>query len=253
MFRFYVSSENIHENFVELEKEDINHVKNVLRMKAGEHILVCDMQGVDYECILSEITDACVRADIKCSMKNEAELPADIMLFQGMPKKDKMELIIQKAVELGATRIVPVMTRYCVTKLDSKKEEKVISRWNTIARSAAKQSQRGIIPQVTPVMKFADAVKEASKCDLAVVAYEKAKGMEYSKKILGDVKGKKNIAVFIGPEGGFSEEEINAAFESGVTAVSLGHRILRTETAGLTILSIIMFGLEEDKEGGQEA
>ena len=161
MSRFYVSASQVAGDNIYIEGDDFNHVKNVLRTKPGEGFIICADDGKTYDVTVMGYEDRRVVCKITAEIEDQAELPCRITLFQGLPKKDKMELIIQKAVELGATRIVPVMTRYCVTKLDSKKEEKVISRWNTIARSAAKQSQRGIIPQVTPVMKFADAVKEA--------------------------------------------------------------------------------------------
>lgn len=246
MFRFYVSPESIDGEFITIDNADINHIKNVLRMKISEHIIVCDGCGHDIECELTKIEMDEVIAKIISREDSKAELDANITLYQGLPKKDKMELIIQKAVELGANRIVPVDTSHCVVKIDNKKEEKVINRWQQIAHAAAKQSQRGIIPKVSSVIKFSKALSEAKNMDAAIIPYEKAQGIEYSRKCIEELKGKREIAIFIGPEGGFSKEEIEEALSCGVQPITLGHRILRTETAGLTALSIIMFEIEKD-------
>lgn len=172
------------------------------------------------------------------------ELPARIHLFQGLPKGDKMELIIQKAVELGAFRIIPVETKRVVVKLDSKKEEARIKRWNAISESAAKQSKRSIIPEVTGVVKYKDALQMAEDFGLKMIPYECAKGMEETRRLLQTAEAGMDIAIFIGPEGGFEEEEIRQAGERGVSPVSLGRRILRTETAGLCVLSALMISLD---------
>lgn len=246
MFRFYTSADNIHEGCLDLEQHDFNHIKNVLRMRGGEHIIVCDKEGHDYECELYTVGSDNISAKIISRYDSTSELDAQITLYQGLPKKDKMELIIQKAVELGAAGIVPVDTAHTVVKIDSGKEDKLISRWQSISLSAAKQSGRGIIPRIYPVMKFDKALKEASVMDGAIIPYEKARGIDSSKKVISNLRKKKKIAVFIGPEGGFSAEEINKALAAGVVPITLGHRILRTETAGLTILSILMFELEKD-------
>lgn len=248
MFRFYTSKENIHDDYVEIEGIDVNHIKNVLRMKPSDHIIVCDGEGNDMECELWQVRSDKVVAKAITTQKSMAELDAKITLYQGLPKKDKMELIIQKAVELGVYKVVPVVTDNTVVKIDSKKEDKVITRWNSIAMAAAKQSGRGIIPKVENVVKFSDAIKEAKSMQSAIIPYEKAKGIDNSRQIIKGLGDKKEIAVFIGPEGGFSNEEIEIATNNGINTITLGHRILRTETAGLTVLSILMFELEKDGE-----
>lgn len=173
------------------------------------------------------------------------ELPARIHLFQGLPKGDKMELIIQKAVELGAYRIIPVETKRVVVKLDAKKEEARVKRWNAISESAAKQSKRSMIPKVTGVVTYREALQMAEDFSLKLVPYECAAGMEETRKLLEKAESGMDIAVFIGPEGGFEGEEIRMAEEYGIIPVTLGKRILRTETAGLCILSALMIHLEQ--------
>lgn len=227
--------------------EDVNHVKNVLRLKENDELIVSDGRGRDYHCRISGITNEEVVADICDICDNFSELSTEITLFQGFPKGDKMELIIQKTVELGVTRIVPVMTKRTVVKLDDKKAKKKTERYNMIAESAAKQSGRGMIPEVTMPVSFAEAVSMAEKLDMNIIPYEEAEGVEYSRNIIKSIKGKKSLGIFIGPEGGFAMEEVEKALDAGASAVTLGHRILRTETAGMAVISIIMFELEEDR------
>lgn len=227
--------------------EDVNHVKNVLRLKENDELIVSDGRGRDYHCRISGITNEEVVADICDICDNFSELSTEITLFQGFPKGDKMELIIQKTVELGVTRIVPVMTKRTVVKLDDKKAKKKTERYNMIAESAAKQSGRGMIPEVTMPVSFAEAVSMAEKLDMNIIPYEEAEGVEYSRNIIKSIKGKKSLGIFIGPEGGFAREEVEKALDAGASAITLGHRILRTETAGMAVVSIIMFELEEDR------
>ena len=158
-----------------------------------------------------------------------------------------MELIIQKAVELGAYAIVPVETKRCVVKLDEKKAAKKTARWQQIAESAAKQSKRMLIPKIHEVMSFQDALKLAEELDIRLIPYELAKGMKETKEILNQIRPGQSVGIFIGPEGGFEENEISQALEKGAQAITLGRRILRTETAGLAILSVLMFQLENDQ------
>ena len=174
------------------------------------------------------------------------ELQNRIYLFQGLPKADKMELIIQKAVELGAYSVVPVSTRRCVVKLDNKKAEKKVSRWQQIAESAAKQSKRMLVPEVHSVMTFKEALVYAKELDVLLIPYELAKGMKETKELIRSIEPGKSIGVFIGPEGGFEEQEVADAMEAGAKPITLGHRILRTETAGLAVLSVLMFQLEDE-------
>lgn len=221
---------------------DVNHIRNALRMKPGEQILISDGQGQDYLGQIKELSAEAVLVENLLPVSGR-ELPASITLYQGLPKSDKMELIIQKAVELGADRIVPVATRNAVVKLDRKKEESKRKRWQAIAESAAKQSKRSRIPEIGPVMAFQEAVSDADGT-LGFFAYENAEGMTGTAGLLKRVVPGEKISVFIGPEGGFDEEEAEAAKENGILPVSLGSRILRTETAGLAILSVLMMRLE---------
>ena len=172
------------------------------------------------------------------------ELPAQIYLFQGLPKADKMELIIQKAIELGAYEVIPVAAKRCVVKLDDKKAAAKVSRWQGIAEAAAKQSKRGVIPDVHSVMSMREAIEYARNMDVKLIPYERAEDMERTKSAIEAVGSGEKIAVFIGPEGGFEESEIQAALEAGIEPITLGKRILRTETAGLTVLAWLMYQLE---------
>lgn len=172
------------------------------------------------------------------------ELPSKIYLFQGLPKGDKMELIIQKAVELGVYEIIPVATKRAVVKLDAKKAEAKQKRWQSIAESAAKQSRRNIIPHIHEVVKFGQAVDYAKNLDITLIPYELAEDMEKTKQIFETIQPGQSIGIFIGPEGGFDESEIVLAQENGISPITLGKRILRTETAGMAVLSVLMFQLE---------
>ncbi len=244
MYHFYVEPEAVSEDMARITGGDVNHIKNVLRMHPGEEIMILDGNGMEYRCEIETITDE-VLARVLEAKKTEAELSVRLLLFQGLPKKDKMELIIQKAVELGVSEIIPVLTKRTVVKLeDKKKEQKKLERWQAIAEAAAKQSGRGIIPQVREAVKFTEAVKQAEVLDEALIPYELAEGMEEARERIRGLHGKKTVGIFIGPEGGFEEEEIALAAKAGIHPITLGKRILRTETAGLCILSVIMFELE---------
>ena len=245
MPRFFTDPSNIDGSEIKITGSDVNHIKNVLRMRAGEEISVSDGAGKDYFGKIRSIDRDCVLIDIENSWDSYVELPAEITLFQGLPKADKMELIIQKAVELGACAIVPVITKRTIVRWDEKKQDKKLARWQGIAESAAKQSGRGIIPKVTAPVSFSAALEQARFMEAAVIPYEKAEGMEAAREKVRSMRGKKSIGVFIGPEGGFDTDEIEAAIKAGVCSITLGRRILRTETAGLTALSILMFELDE--------
>ena len=249
MYQFFVGPEQIDvaAKTVIIRGNDVNHIKNVLRMRPGEEGAVSNgIDGREYRCGILALEEDCVRLELRFIKEDGVELPAKIYLFQGLPKADKMELIIQKAVELGAFQVIPVAMKRCVVKLDEKKADSKIKRWQGIAEAAAKQSKRGVIPTVAPVMSYAQAVKMASEMDLKMVPYELAEGMEQTKQLIESVKPGQRIAIFIGPEGGFEEAEVEAAKELGAVPVTLGRRILRTETAGMTILSILMYHLERE-------
>lgn len=246
MHHFFVSPEQIDEQFVTIRGNDVNHIKNVLRMKAGEELLVSNGLDRDYFCQIETITGEEIKAKILQEDFAGTELPTELYLFQGLPKADKMELIIQKAVELGVKEIIPVATKRCVVKLDDKKEASKLKRWQAISESAAKQSRRMIIPEISPVMTFKEAINRASTFDMGIIPYENFKDMEETRNILKGVGKAMKIGIFIGPEGGFEESEIQYAMDNGIKPISLGKRILRTETAGLAILSVLMFRIEEN-------
>ena len=247
MYQFFVDPGAISEKQVVITGKDVNHIKNVLRMKVGEEIAVSNgVDGREYRCGILQMTEDAVICELRFIKEDGVELPSKIYLFQGLPKADKMELIIQKAVELGVYEIVPVATKRAVVKLDAKKEEKKRLRWQSIAESAAKQAGRALIPQVAPCMNFDKALRMCNGLDAALIPYEKAEGMQHARDQVRALHSKHSIGIFIGPEGGFEESEIEAARAAGAIPITLGHRILRTETAGLTMLSILMFELEED-------
>lgn len=239
MYHFFVEPHQIGAEEIRIEGADVNHIRNVLRMKPGEEILISSREGGDYFCRVEELEPEYVSAKILEEWENK-ELPARIHLFQGLPKGDKMELIIQKAVELGAYRVVPVSMKRSVVKLDAKKADAKRKRWNAVSESAAKQSKRSLIPEVAPLMTYKEAVKEAAGYDMVLLPYESADGIRKTRELLASVKPGTDIAVFIGPEGGFEDEEVELARENGAEIVTLGKRILRTETAGLCMLSALM-------------
>ena len=245
MHHFFVSPEQIDDKYVTITGGDVNHIKNVLRMKVDEELLVSNGQDKDYYCKIEAISDDEIKALILDEEFEGTELPTELYLFQGLPKSDKMELIIQKAVELGVKEIIPVATKRCVVKLDNKKEASKLKRWQAISESAAKQSRRTIIPEVSPVMTFKEAINRAKEFELGIIPYVNFKDMKETREVLEKVQKGIKIGIFIGPEGGFEESEVQYAFENGIRPISLGKRILRTETAGLTILSVLMFQLED--------
>ncbi|MCR5702203.1 MAG: 16S rRNA (uracil(1498)-N(3))-methyltransferase [Lachnospiraceae bacterium] len=250
MYRFFIDAEQLNNEYINITGDDYNHIHNVLRMKIGENVLLSDGSDKEYEASIVEFSDD-GNADASVVLKitdvhgQSRELPSKITLFQGYPKGDKMEQIIQKAVELGAYEIVPVMMNRCVVKLDEKKAAKKVERLNTISLSAAKQSKRGIIPEVKSVMTMKEALSYAKELDYVIIPYECAEGIEYSKKIISEAVNHEKIGVFIGPEGGFDTSEIESLSDIDGKVITLGNRILRTETAGMTVLSILMYSLEQ--------
>ena len=245
MHRFFVEQTQIEEKYIHITGQDAHHIKNVLRMRPREEILVSNGDKMEYTCQIEELAEEEVLAKIMFVEEAGLELPSKVYLFQCLPKSDKMELIIQKAVELGAAEIIPVASSRCVVKLDAKKETSKIRRWQGISESAAKLSKRMYIPQVHSVLKFPEALKYAAEMDVKLIPYELAKGMDAAREQIGAIEPGQSIAVFIGPEGGFEEEEIQAAMDMGFQPITLGKRILRTETAGFTVLSILMYHLEQ--------
>ena len=245
MHRFFVEEPGMAEDSITITGGDVNHIKNVLRMSVGDHICVINGQNnKEYDCEIISIGNEEIETKICEIRESDQELENHIVLFQGLPKSDKMELIIQKAVELGVYKIVPVSTERTVVKLDAKKEASKQKRWQTIAESAAKQSKRMVIPEIHSVMKFSEAVNYAEELDIRFIPYELAEDMAHTKKLFEQIEPGQSIGIFIGPEGGFTPEEIELAMNHQVQPITLGKRILRTETAGMTVLSILMFLLE---------
>ena len=246
MQRFFVEPYQIEEEAhrIHINGTDVNHIKNVLRMKCGEDVWISDGGDKEYHCQIEELGEDEVLLHILYAQEPEYELPNKLYLFQGLPKADKMELIIQKAVELGAFSVIPVETKRCVVKLDAKKAQKKVSRWQQISESAAKQSKRMLIPEVKNVMNWKEALAFAKGLDVVLIPYELAQGMKETREILAAIQPGQSVGIFIGPEGGFEEEEVRDAMEAGGKPVTLGKRILRTETAGMTMLSILMYTLE---------
>ena len=252
MYHFFVEPSQIGEKEIVITGQDVNHIKNVIRLKSGDEISVSNgMDGKDYRCGITEITEEEVRCELRFIKEDGVELPAKVYLFQGLPKSDKMELIVQKAVELGVYEIIPVATKRAVVKLDDKKAKTKIVRWQGIAEAAAKQSKRGIVPQIHSIMTYKDALAYAADMDCKLVPYEMeesldgAGGMQGTRKMLEAIKPGEAVAVFIGPEGGFDDSEIQSAISHGMKPITLGKRILRTETAGMTVMAWIMYQLEE--------
>ena len=246
MHQFFVEASQIHDKAVIIEGSDVNHIKNVLRMKAGEEISVSNGEdGREYRCGIVRIEEDRVVCELRFVKEDGVELPSRVYLFQGLPKADKMELIIQKAVELGVYEVIPMETGRSVVKLDAKKAAQKTARWQAIAEAAAKQSRRRIIPQVAAPVSFAQALARAAEMDIKLIPYELAEGMDFTKQIFANLGEGKDIAVFIGPEGGFEEKEIVRAKECGIQPITLGKRILRTETAGFTVMAWIMYQLEK--------
>lgn len=247
MYRFFVDRNQIGDKIIYIEGDDYNHIKNVLRMKEGEEISVM-VPGDDseYRCCIAGYTEDKVECALEFVKKSDVELPCKITLYQALPKQDKMELIIQKAVELGVSVVVPVATRRAVVKLDGAREDKKIARWNSIAQAAAKQSKRAIIPTVSNILSLDEAIKDCSDYNVKLIPYElaDADSMDRTRDIVAGVQPGSHIAIFIGPEGGFDEEEVNRCIGNGIEPITLGHRILRTETAGLVVLSWLVLQLD---------
>ena len=245
MSHFFITSGQITGDELTIVGDDVNHMKNVLRMRSGEAFTAADEKGMFYRCEVDTLDKQQVTAKVLWKEEGTSELSSKIYLFQGLPKSDKMELIIQKAVELGAYQIIPVATKRAIVKLDAKKEASKLKRWQSISEGAAKQSGRMLVPQISEVKTFGEALQMAQELDVSIIPYECARGMEATREIFESIKPGMSVGIFIGPEGGFEESEVEKAKELNVKPVTLGKRILRTETAGLTTLSILMYLLEE--------
>ena len=245
MYHFFVDKNNIVDKTVIIEGQDFNHIKNVLRMREGEEISVGNGEDEnEYRCEIERYEDDRVICKLLFIKEANVELPSKVILYQCLPKADKMEMIIQKCVELGVSEIIPVASKRCVVKLDDKKASSKISRWQAIAEAAGKQSKRAYVPLIGQVTSFKEALKDAERADIKIIPYELAEGMEDTKKVFKSIKPGTTVAIFIGPEGGFDETEIDEAIKAGIAPISLGKRILRTETAGMAVLAWIGYVLE---------
>lgn len=245
MYHFFVEEEQVNGENAYISGSDVNHIVNVLRMKIGEELLISVKGDWDYLCKIEEIENDRVNLKLLESME-QRELPIKLTLLQGIPKSDKLEMVIQKAIELGVSEIIPVKTNRVVVKIEEKKQASKVARWNAIAESAAKQSKRSIIPKVLNPQTLDNALEIVKDYGVKLLPYENADGIKKTKDILNSLDSKNNIAVFIGPEGGFEEAEVKKSIDSGFEVITLGKRILRTETAGLALLSNIMIRLEEE-------
>lgn len=242
-----LSQINTADNTVVITGDDHNHIKNVLRMKTGDELSVrCESEKKEYRCGIKEYRDGETVCEIRFIKEDDTELPVKVTVYQALPKSDKMETVIQKCTELGAVRIVPVRTSRCVVKLDDKKAAAKCARWQLIAKGASEQSQRGVIPIVGPVMDLEDALIDAGKLDVKLMPYELAGDMEKTREIIGSIKTDSSVGIFIGPEGGFDKREVEEASDTGFISITLGRRILRIETAAMTVLGWMVY-LFDDK------
>lgn len=241
MYRFFTSSDHVENGFLRVDGPDVHHMTHVLRMRNGEDFEAVDETGLVHTCRIEQMEKTLIGARILFSEPAATELPSHIRLYMGLPKFEKMELIIQKAVELGVSEIIPVKTARTVVKLDEKKASTKRERWQTIALAAAKQSKRGRVPKIRELLAFDEALADASTLDHILLPYEKAEGIEESRLFIGKIRAGESIGIFIGPEGGFEAYEAEKAVKAGAESITLGKRILRCETAAITMLSILMF------------
>lgn len=247
MPKFFVRDDQINDNKIYIVGEDVNHISNVLRMKVGDEFQVCNSDTTEnYNVEIKSFEKEKIICSIINKMKSEAESDINLKIFQGIPKSDKMELIIQKSTELGIKELIPVDMERCVSKISGKDEKKKIDRWQKISEVAAKQSGRDMIPKIHNVIKINDLVKVISDFDMMIVPYEKAERYSFKdaiKEIKEYDKSNINIGIVIGPEGGFEPSEVEQLREAGAKIVTLGKRILRTETVALAMSSVIMYEL----------
>ncbi len=243
MHNFFVNENQKQDSQYFINGTDFNHIKNVLRMNVGDTFLVSE-NGVSNLCEIVSFESDTVIVKILQENYNDTSLPIKIYLFQGLPKGDKMELIIQKCVELGVHEIVPVQMSRCVVKIEEKKKKSKRERWQAISQSAAKQSKCNKIPEVAEILTYKQALQKAKDLDVLLVPYESKNGMEDTKNALNEIKSGMSVGVLIGPEGGFDESEITQVLENGGKVISLGKRILRTETAAITSVAMCMLHAE---------
>lgn len=251
MPRFFVRKEQIENGFVTILGDDAHHISRSLRMAAGEHITVCDMQKVEYECTLEQFLPDRVLARVDSERKSDTEPPFTACLYQALPKGDKLDSVIQKSVECGAFSITTFNSERCIAK-EKGDEENKLRRRNKISLEAAKQSGRGVIPEVNATVSFTEMLTRAAEADIKLFCYE-GDGTESLKTVLAREKARfiqekganlPTVSVVIGSEGGFSIREVEKAKEAGLIPVGLGKRILRTETASGFVLGCLCYELE---------
>lgn len=221
--------------------EDAHHVRHVLRMTPGEALTLCTPAGMDYDCVITGFTAQEVILRLRSCRPNTAETKEALRIYQCLPKGDKLEQVIQKSTELGAAEIVPVQSSRCIAKLTPATAQRKQSRWQKIAETAAKQSGRGRIPEIPPARSFQQALLRAAREGTVLLFYEG--GGRPLRDLLAEQKGP--LSLFIGPEGGFSPEEVQLAKTNGASIVTLGQRILRTETVAPAVLSMILYARNE--------
>lgn len=249
MSKFFVKEDQIENNKIKIIGNDVNHIKNVLRLDIGELITICNENSSEnYECKIEKLEKDCIECDIIRKLESTTESNIHISVFQGLPKADKMELIIQKSTELGVKEFVPVALKRCIVKLTGKDEAKKIERWQKIAEVASKQSGRDIIPKVNNIKNINSVIDQIKEFDLFLVAYENEENytIKQALKELRQINTKDNLKVgfLVGPEGGLDVQEVEDLKQAGAKIITLGKRILRTETVALSITSIIMYELE---------
>ncbi len=241
MPKFFVTSDKINDDWIIIDSEDAKHISRVLRMGEGDMLTVCDSQGTDYEAEIVSLGQQEIVCKINSKSASVSEPDIKVTLFQGLPKASKMEYIIQKTTELGITEIVPAKLSRCVVKIDNKKDEsKKLDRWQKISESAAKQSGRGIIPKISPIMTLDEIIEKSKEFDLFFVPYE-CEEQKTLREVLLSKKDVKSAGFLIGPEGGFDIAETEKLRNAGIDTVTLGKRILRTETAGEAVLAMTMY------------
>lgn len=252
MFQFFVKKENQTDQEIRIYGEDFHHMNQVIRLREQEVFRVSLLDGTkkSYLCELLHYETDCAVGKILTAESDFGEIKGSIVLFQGLPKGDKMEWIIQKAVELGVTTIIPVAMEHSVVKLDEKKAAGKVQRWQTISMNAAKQSKRSIIPEIHSVMNFQDAIEYSKTLDHVCLPYENEQGVIGTDQFLKEISISKKIGIFIGPEGGFSKKELDQLPEF-IRKISLGHRILRTETAAIFMVGMIMMQFELTDESNE--
>lgn len=243
MPRFFVPTENVSDGKIIINGGDAMHITRSLRMTRGERLTVCDSSSTEYECVISDISADTVTVDILSQGPSQNEPPYKVTLFQALPKSDKMETIVQKSVEAGVYDIVPFISERCISRPDEKGKKNKVERWNKISESAAKQCGRGVIPKVSDIISFEDALEKAASADTAILLYEDEKAVSL-KKLLKQCGKDASISIIVGAEGGFSAEEAKCARAHGILSAGLGPRILRCETAPVVTLAAISYELE---------